>query len=243
MTASSLSLYAFPTQEGMFNMSPFCCKADVLFKIAGMSYEPIVPEDFKVFSKAKLPVLKDGDEIIEDSEIIRLHLEANQGANFSGNLTAEQKAIGHAMCRMVEERTRYGLLYTRWHQDEGWAQTSAIFFADAPEGVADMVRRQVRETLHLDGFGRHSDTEIKAFLKADLMALADLLGDDDFFFGSEPTYIDATVFGLLANFYASPVRTWTTELVASFPTLKAYVERGLGRWYPKAFEMLKQNAA
>lgn len=243
MTTSALSLYAFPTGEGMFNMSPFCCKADVLFQIAGIDYEPITPEDFKVFSKAKLPVLQDGDEIIQDSEIIRQHLEAKHGADFDGALTFEQKAIGHMLCRMVEERTRYGLLHSRWHDDAGWAQTCAIFFADAPEGLADIVREQVRETLRLDGFGRHSDDEIRAFLNADLTALAQVLGDNDFFFGSEPTFIDATAFGLLANFYASPVRTWTTELVASHPTLKAYVERGLARWYPKAFEMLKAQAA
>lgn len=243
MITSTLSLYTFPTDDGMFNTSPFCCKADVLFQIAGIEYDPVTPEDFKAFSKAKLPVLKDGEEIIQDSEIIRQHLETKYGADFDSSLTDDQKAIGHMLCRMVEERTRYGLLYSRWHDDAGWAQTRLVFFANAPEGLADIVREQVRETLRLDGFGRHTEDEIRSFLSADLASIARVLGDKDFFFGHNPTFIDATVFALLANFSASPIRTWTKDLVASYPTLTAYVRRGLARWYPKAFEKHQTLAA
>ncbi|WP_262689544.1 glutathione S-transferase family protein [Kordiimonas aestuarii] len=235
----TLKLYAFPTGEGMFNMSPFCCKADILFKIADLEYEHVIPEDFRVFPKAKLPVLDDNGVLVEDSEIIRQHLEHKHGANFNGHLSAKQEAFGHALCRMAEERTRYALLYFRWHDDAGWAQTKGIFFADAPDEVADMVRDQVRETLHLDGFGRHSEAEIKAFLHSDLDALSTVLNEDNWFFGDIPTYIDACIFGLLANFHASPIRTWTHDLVAEFPNLEAYVKRGLERWYPGSLQLLR----
>jgi len=231
MTAP-LQLCAFPTGEGMFNLSPFCTKAEILLRMAGLAHEIVMPEDFTAFPKAKLPVLMDGDTMVEDSELIRLHLERNHGARFDAGLTAVQKAIGHALCRMVEERTRYALLHARWQGDEGWAQTKAIFFADAPEEVAEGVRDEVRKTLHLNGLSRHSDEEIRDFVRQDLAALTTVLGADDWFFGAEPTYIDACVFGLLANMYCAPISTWTSAVVGEFPALTAYVNRGLERWYP-----------
>lgn len=233
-----LQLCAFPTGEGMFNLSPFCTKADILLKMAEVDYELVVPEDFKAYSKQKLPVLIDAREVIEDSEMIRAHLEQKHGANFSRHLAKVQRAIGHSLCRMVEERTRYALLHARWATDDGWAQTKAIFFAQAPDEIANAVRERVRETLYLDGFGRHSDAEIKAFVREDLSALSIILGSDDWFFGREPSFVDACVLGLLANFYASPIKTWTADMVAEFATLKAYVERGLARWYPASHALL-----
>ncbi|WP_417451383.1 glutathione S-transferase family protein [Kordiimonas sp.] len=229
---TTLKLHAFPTGDGMFNMSPFCCKADILFKIADMEYEPAVPEDFTKFSKAKLPVLEDSSTIIEDSEMIRQHLENKFGVNLNGTLSTTEQAMGHALCRMVEERTRYGLLYFRWHTDAGWAQTRAIFFANAPSEVAETVRSQVRQTLHLNGFSRHSEAEIKAFLHSDLEALSIMLGEEDWFFSDSPTYIDACVFALLANLCASPIKTWANALVHEFPNLEYYVMRGMQKWYP-----------
>ena len=235
---SRLQLCAFPTGEGMFNLSPFCTKAEILLKMAGTDYELVVPEDFKIYSKQKLPVLLDGPEVIEDSEIILAYLEQKHGANFGQHLAQVQRAIGHSVCRMVEERTRYALLHSRWAQDDGWAQTKAIFFAEAPEEIANAVRAQVRETLYLNGFGRHSDREIKAFVREDLSALSTILGRDDWFFGSEPSFVDACVLGLLANFYASPIKTWTADVVAEFENLQAYVKRGLARWYPASHARL-----
>ena len=227
-----LTLFVFPTGEGMFNLSPFCTKAEIILRMSGLDYELRAPDDFKQFPKEKLPVMRDGKTLVEDSELIRLYLEGTHGVRLDGDLTDREKAMGHALCRMVEERTRYALLHSRWHDDAGWAQTRSIFFAGAPEEIAEGARARVRETLYLDGFGRHSDSEIRAFIRADLEALSAVLGEDEWFFGSEPTYIDASIFALLANFYASPVKTWTADLVREFPKLEAYVLRGLARWYP-----------
>lgn len=238
MTAP-LQLCVFPTGEGMFNLSPFCTKAEILLRMAGIDHELVIPEDFTTFPKAKLPVLLDGDAVIEDSEIIRKHLERKYGARLDGGLTTVQKALGHALCRMVEERTRYALLLARWHEDEGWAQTKAIFFAGAPEEVTEGVREEVRKTLHLNGLSRHSDDEIREFIRDDLAVLSTVLGADDWFFGAAPTHVDACIFGLLANMYAAPISTWTSAAVAEFPSLVAYVNRGLERWYPAAAAQTK----
>jgi glutathione S-transferase len=234
-----LQLCAFPTGEGMFNLSPFCTKAEILLRMAALDHDVVMPEDFTTFPKAKLPVLMDGDTMVEDSELIRLYLERKYGVRLDAGLTPVQKAIGHALCRMVEERTRYALLHARWHDDEGWTQTKAIFFTGAPAEIAEGARAEAQQTLHLNGLSRHSDEEIREFIRQDLAALSTILGADDWFFGSEPTHVDACIFSMLANFHASPVRTWTSAAVAEFPSLVAYVIRGLERWYPAAAAQIR----
>lgn len=58
--------------------------------------------------------------------------------------------------------------------------------------------------------GLHSDLDIEAIARRDLGALAGMLGEQDWFFGAEPTLADATVFSLLANIrhvaFASPMQ-------------------------------------
>ena len=243
MTQTSLTLYTFSNDDGMFNASPYCGKADILLKMAELPFSTENPEDYKVFSKGKLPVLKDGDDIIQDSEIIRLHLASKYGKALDGVLSAKQKAVGHAVCRMLDERTISGIVWSRWAEDSGWAQTRTIFFEGAPDEVAGTIRRQVTAGIIGGGFGRHSQAEMQAFIREDLKTLSVLLAKTDYYFGHTPTYIDATVFSFIANLFAAPIKTWTADLVAEFPNLIAYFERGMARWYPEGAKVMALQAA
>lgn len=242
---SELTLYAFETPEGCFNMSPYCTKAEVLLKMADLPYQLEIPEDYKVFPKGKLPVLKDGDEVIEDSEFIRLHIANKYGKSLDANLTQEAIASGHALLRMLDERTIFGLVTGRWIEDSGWSVIEPLFFGELPpeerKAVGNDLRAQVSEGVKAHGFGRHTRPEQEVLLKTDINSVAVLLGDRKWLFSDEPTYLDAALFGFLANFYAAPPATKMTELVGAHSNLVAYVERGINIWYPAAARML--NAA
>ncbi|MCJ9427654.1 glutathione S-transferase family protein [Kordiimonas marina] len=235
---TNLTLYAFPTAPGFFNLSPFCAKADILLKLSGLDYRTDMPEDFKALPKGKLPVLKDGDTLIPDSELIRLYLAEKYGKTLDDGMDETRKATGHALCRMLDHRTHLSLMWTRWVDDAGWAQTKPLYFSEAPEGLADMSRGLVRQNLDGTGFSRFSDAERLAFFQADLEAADTLIGDRAFFGGDQPCYVDASLFGHIANYYASPIKSWTTAEVAKRPRLVAYIERGLALWYPDAAAMM-----
>ncbi|WP_262695837.1 glutathione S-transferase family protein [Kordiimonas aquimaris] len=242
MSSESLTLYTFETPQGFFNMSPFCVKADILLKMANLPFNTELPEDYKVFSKGKLPVLKDGDTIIQDSEFIRRHITDKYGETLDGNLTAQDKATGHALIRMLEERTIMGLVQGRWIEDAGWEVLEPLFFGELPANerteVGKTVREQVSESLKSNGFGQHTHDEQHILLSADIAALATLLNNRDWFFSDQPTYIDAAVFGMLVNFYAAPVPTPMAALMAAHDNLVAYVNRGLEQWYPDVLKMM-----
>ena len=163
-------------------MSPYCTKAEVLLKLAGLPYQLEVPEDHKVFSKGKLPVLKDGNQIIEDSEFIRRHIETSYGKSLDKGLSAESKAIGHALIRTLEERTIFGLVTGRWVEDAGWNMIEPLFFGELPPEeravVGPTVREQVSESVKANGFGNHSAEEQRYLLTSDIEAAAALLGCD-----------------------------------------------------------------
>lgn len=247
MTSAPLTLYAFETLPGFFNLSPFGTKAEILLKLADLPYRLEAPEDHKAFSKGKLPVLKDGKDIIEDSEFIRLHIAENYGKPLSGNLTPEQQAIGHCLIRTFEERTMLGLIYGRWVEDTGWVVLEQFFFGGLPPEqrtvVAQTAREQVAGGVKSTGFGKHSSKQRTALLTADIDAAATLLDNSPWFFSDEPTHLDAALFGMLANFYAAPIPTVLTGLVGAHANLVAYVERGIEEWYPDAKTILSQNAA
>jgi len=240
---TSITLYAYPTMPGFFNGSPFCGKADILLKEAGLDFTTVMPENPKGFSKGKLPVLKDGDEIIEDSEFIRLHLIEKYGATLDRGLSVEAKAVGHAVCRMLDERTVYGLAWSRWVEDEGWVQAKEIFLGGDADGIGEPMRREIREGYTFAGFGRHSAEEQRQFIQSDIDCVATLLGAQEWFLANQPTYLDASVFSYVANFYASPIKTWLIPMAAKHDNLVAYFERGMERWYPEGLEMLKRQAA
>lgn len=234
ITMADITLYAFPTGPGFFNFSPYCCKVEVLLKLADLPYQVAMPEDYKSFSKGKLPVLQDGIHNVQDSEFIRYHLAAEHGCTLDQGLSETDKAIGHAVCRMLDERTINAILWTRWVEDAGWNQIRSIFFAGQPDESAEYVRTLMTEGIRGSGFGRHSTEEMKTLVAEDLKALATLLGDRSFFLSDQPTYLDATIFGFVANLYGTPFDVWTKDLVSDHPNLMDYFGRGMKRWFPKA---------
>jgi len=71
--------------------------------------------------------------------------------------------------------------------------------------IKKFVSRRVKSALNTQGIGLHSKEDRFHLLRQDLEAVSDYLGTKSFFLGDEPTQIDATVFGVLAQFlWAAP---------------------------------------
>jgi len=231
---TDITLYAFPAGPGFFNFSPYCGKVDILLKMAELPFITEMPEDYKTFSKGKLPVIKDGDDIIQDSEFIRYHLAEKYGASLDGGLSDDAKAIGHAVCRMLDDRTFLALIWARWVEEAGWAQIRPMFFAEQSNEEAEGARLQVKEGIKGAGFGRHSTEEMKTLVREDLKAIAGLLGEQEFFLSNKATYLDATIFSFIANLYGAPIKIWIQDEVAKHQNLMDYFDRGMTLWYPDA---------
>ncbi len=179
--------------------------------------------------KGKLPYLLADGEKIADSELITEYLnETTQGRVYAG-LTPEQKARGVALTRLAEDHLYWIGVASRWLDDAWWPHVVENFFGFVPGFIrsfaAGRARKQVRQTYHLQGLGRHTLEEQRDFARRDLQALEDSVPATGFLFGDAPGIFDFTVAGMMAGFYDNQPPTWLTELALPYPGLHDYTER------------------
>ncbi len=222
------------------SLSPFCVKAMILLDLAGQDWRPEWTDMPPKQSYGKLPALRTPDGLIPDSAFILDWLQA-QGVDLFPGMDSAARAKAHAVTRMVEENLRCGLVHDRWARDDGWRHLKPVVFGTLPAPlkpvVPAIVRRGVVGMLKKQGMGRYSEDHRLRSLGADLAALDDLLGDAPFFFGAQPTALDAAVLPVLSMLDRLPCDTGLRRLVRGHTRLMAYVQRGRARLYPGLTEI------
>jgi Glutathione S-transferase N-terminal domain len=155
--------------------SPFCMKADVLLKMAGVPYR-VDTSGFGKAPKGKQPYIVFRDRKIPDSTFIRWHLEQEHLVDFDKGLSDQEKAIAWAFEKMCEDHLYQAAISERWLDDENFKIGPANFFNEAPALlrplIAWKVRRDVRKAIYAHGIGRHTNEEIAQLAARDIAALA-----------------------------------------------------------------------
>lgn len=230
-----IELVQFPRGMGVPNPSPFCMKAEILLKMAGLEYQITELMDPRKTPKGKLPFIRDKGRVIADSSLIQHYIEENYAVDFDGKLNAAQRGIGHAIARMCEERLYFVLVHSRWIDSKNWPATRQHWFGDMPPVIRSIVpaiaQRGIVKTLQSHGIGRHSEAEIYGLGVQDIQALADILADNDFMLGAEPSAVDAIAYGCIANLLI-PAETPLFAEIQQHSNLAAYNERCRALWFP-----------
>jgi glutathione S-transferase len=94
-----------------------------------------------------------------------------------------------------------------------------------------LIRRSVKKKLREQGTGRHTVDEVVAMGQADLAAIAELLGAQDFLFGACPRTADATLFAFTEATLGFPLDSPLRQAARSHANLVAYRERVRARWW------------
>ena len=155
--------------------------------------------------------------------------------------------IAWAFDKLAEDHLYWAIVDSRWSDQANFDKGPRTFFRAVPAPlrplVIAMIRRQVRKTLHGQGMGRHSRTEIIALATRGIDAIARYLQQKPFFMGGEASAVDATVFsfavGLLCPIFESPLRIAAER----HENLKRYVGRMTARYYPELGEIAGCKAA
>lgn len=223
---------------GVPSPSPFCMKGEILLKMAEVEYKTQIMEDPRKAPKGKLPFLIDESSEVADTALIKRHLENKYGVDFDAGLTAEERAISHAMARMIEERLYWVMLYSRWIDDNNWPIIKNFWFGGMPPIVRNLVpmiaQKQVKNGLQAHGIGRHSVQDIYAFGVADLEALSLQLGQKPFMFGDQPSSLDATAYPIIANSLVDELPGPLLDAAKSYVNFAAYVQRCEALWFPNS---------
>jgi glutathione S-transferase len=205
--------------------------------MAGLPHRLEVPRGPPASSTGKIPyvTLPDGTQL-HDSGLIIEELSRRHSVDLDAGLSAEQKARGHAIRRMVEEHLYFVSAWERWGPPEARAITVRDYFSSFPPILRTLVgwkaTRGILQNLHGQGLGRLSPEQIRAAGKADLEALS-LLIEGPFVLGA-PSTVDATVFAFLWGIGAHPLGTPLARAMREQGALMAYRERMRARYWPEA---------
>lgn len=231
-----LKLFQFPRMFGIPNLSPFCCKLETWLRIAGLPYEIVDTTDPRKGPRGKLPFIEDGGVRIADTALIVDHLVKTRGVDPDISLDAAQRATALLVQRTLEEHYAFVLAYTHLLHEDGLKHTRSRFDsvpALVRPVVAGTVQRHIRKTLWLQGTLRHSHDQIVEAALRDWRAVLTVMGDRPFFFGEEPTGVDATVFGTLATSVLTPIESPIRDFLRAQPACMAYAERMRARFFPE----------
>ena len=232
---STITLYSIGSGFGLPEISPYCTKAEVHLKMAGLPYrkERAAPD---ASPKGQVPFIDDAGAQIADSTFIRAHIENRYGFDFDQGLDATGRAQAWAVERMLENQLQFASSYFRWLDPINFAKGPAHFFDQAPEAIRDTLRRDVQarvaDNMKAVGITRHAPDEIVWLGERSLMALSALLDNKRYLFGDRPCGTDATAFavlaGLLTPFFDSALR----RRAEAYANLVDYTDRMMSDYFP-----------
>jgi glutathione S-transferase len=229
-----ITLHQAPAAWGVANVSPFCLKLETYLRMTGVPYTARAA-DFRKAPKGKIPFIEVEGKVLGDSQLIIDHLKQKHGDALDARLGKEDMVRGHMLRRMLEESTYWHIIHERWAREEGWQSYKPIFLGIFPPVVGHVVvpaiRRKVIQALRAHGLGRHRPEEILELGKADVSAVATMLGDKPFLFGEQPTSFDAVVYAFIASITAFPVDSAFKRYTQEQQNLVRYVERCHQRYY------------
>lgn len=230
-----LTLYTFGPAFGLADPSPFCVKAHVLLKMAGLDYKT-APANFKLAPKGKFPVIEDDSKIVPDSTLIRFHIETKYGFDFDSGLSASECGAAWAFEKMCEDHLYWIIVQQRWMIAANFDKGPRHFFKAAPAFIRPliiaMVRRKVTRNLFGQGSGRYDETERRAIAARAFGAIAGYLEGRAFIGGDAPCGADASVFATVSGAETSYFDSYLTEEIRKHPALVAYIDRMKERYFP-----------
>jgi len=91
--------------------------------------------------------------------------------------------------------------------------------------------------------GRHASDEITELATRSIDAIATYLGPKPYFFGDQPTGVDATMFSFVASAMCPVFETPRRKAAERHDNLKRYVGRMTARYYPGLGEVAGCMAA
>ena len=232
--ATLIKLYQPRRAFGLPNPSAFCVKLETYFRMADIPNE-LEFGDPRQAPKGKVPWIDDTGHLLGDSSFIIDYLKGRFGDPLDSALSGKERAMGHAIQRMLEESLYFVSSYSKWVEDEGFAIYSAELFAGMPEEqlkyIPDMVRKRAIEKLSAQGVGRHSRDEVYEIGLRDVDSFGRLLSEADFLFGDEPTSFDACAFGVVGNLKNGPFPSPVRDAIHGSAKICGYIDRITARYF------------
>lgn len=234
---STLRIFTFNPAWGLPTGGPFGLKLEACLRMLDIPYERCAENDVRKGPKRKSPWIVDGDVRMGDTELILRYLEKKHGRALDTNLSPAARARSHVIRRTLEEHFHQAFEYELVCSEEGGAVLRRMLGENVPKpmvGVAfHFMRSAFMKHLYERGLARHAPEDMAAFAKDDVDAISELLGTDPWFFGDEPSKVDASAFGLFAVAIRSGLPTPVCSYARRNERLVRFIDRAFEHFFPE----------
>jgi len=231
-----IKLYGFGKAFGVVDASPFVVKVDLFLKMAQIDFEYM--SDFNQLKKSpkhKFPFIDDNGTKVGDSAFILKHLTEKYDIKLDVHLDATQKAQASLYTKALDESLYWCLVYSRWVKDDTWPLLKDAFFSEIPIPfkwfMPNIIRKDVKNTLRRQGYGRHSETELLTIADDHFSALSNLLGESDYLFGDKISSFDAIAYAALCEFISVDFFNSFNQQARKYDNLIQYCRRIETQYY------------
>jgi glutathione S-transferase len=221
-----LTLFSWPDLFGVADNNPFGLKVYAFMRLAGLEFEHRHVLDPSAAPRGQLPYLRDDDEIIGDSDAIITHLTKRFDLRIDSAHSPGQSNLDFLVRRTLDD-LYWPMSYSRWRDERYWPDFFAAMRAQHPEietSELEAARAYNAQRYHFQGIGRYAPEDVYARGIADLRVVADLIGEQGFVFGPQPSTVDAAIYGCVANIFFYDIDTPLKRYVESRPHLVRHCE-------------------
>jgi glutathione S-transferase len=226
---AELRVFTFSPAWGLRSSGPFAMKLLKWLDLAGIPFTQVVEDLPNKGPKGKNPWIELDGERIGDTEIIIDLLSKRSGFDIDGGLLPDQRALSHAVRRMVEEHFHMVVEWELFVHPAGVEGTRKLSANAVPAPLAGLatsyMTRHFARQLHARGIARHAPEVIASKARADLDAIEALIGHGPYLVGKHQSMADVAIYGLLMPMARWPMKTPTADSIKSRPRLMAYLER------------------
>merc|ERR1719397_752297 len=202
-------LFQFTRSPQTPSISPFCLKLESWLKLHGIKYQNVDHKCKHRSKKGMLPFVELNGEELADSNMIIETLAKKFDKEMPGELSQDQKNVQHAMITMVENHLHWTIVHWRSRDVDNTLKgyklnLQTAIGSRAPASLLNFYFkytfcRKGLKKVKAHGLGVHTAEEIEQFGQKDLLALSEMLGEKEYFFGGEPSMLDMVVFSHVAQ--------------------------------------------
>jgi glutathione S-transferase len=216
-----ITLFSYPELFGVADNNPYGLKVFAFLKLCHLAFRHEHVFDAKSAPRGQLPYIIDDREHIGDSDAIIAHLIGKNHLTIDSGLTSSQRNTDLMIRRMLDD-LYWVMSYSRWKDPQFWPLFRDELLKTHPSLTASNLEAAQKynfDRYYYQGIGRYeSDGAYKRGL-ADLQVFANLLPENGFLFGPQPSSIDAGIYGFVANIYFYKIDTPLKKFVVSHPNL------------------------
>jgi glutathione S-transferase len=219
-----LTLFSYPALFGVTDNNPYGLKVFAFLKLNDLAFQQEHIFDAKSAPRGQLPYLRDGDDVIGDSDTIISHLIARYALPVDNGLTEGQRDTKLLVNRALDD-LYWVMSFSRWKDDRFWPLFRDAFiraYPDVTVAALEGAREYNFKRYYYQGIGRYAPDAAYARGIADLAILARLVPASGFVFGAKPCSVDAAIYGFVANIYFFAIDTPLREFVVAHPNLVAH---------------------